>query len=318
MHAGDGIILIDTGFGERPAFCAAYLLVENGRAAFIDCGTLHSVPVMLAALDAAGLAPDAVDWLITTHVHLDHAGGAGALLRELPAATLVVHPRGAPHLVDPAKLTASARQVYGDALFEQAYGGLVPAPLERVLEAGDGQVLELAGRPLLLAHTPGHALHHLSVWDERTRSWFTGDSFGISYREFDVGGRPFAIPTTSPVQFDPLQMKDSIRRLLAAGPEVCHVTHFGAVRDVQRLGLRLIEQVDAMVALAQFLDDAPGRHEALKRALTKLYVDRARIHGVTDPERVVPALLEMDIELNAQGLVAWLERERRAAGRSQL
>lgn len=314
MQPGDGITIIDTGFGDRPAFCAAYLLVEAGRAAFIDCGTLHSVPVMLAALDRAGLAREAVDHVIATHVHLDHSGGAGALLRELPSATLVVHPRGAQHLVDPAKLIESARRVYGDALFEQTYGGMVPAPAERVVEAADGQVLDLAGRPLLLAHTPGHALHHLSVWDERTRAWFTGDSFGISYREFDAGGRPFAIPSTSPVQFDPVQMKDSVRRLLAAEPETCYVTHYGAVRDVRRVGLRLIEQVDAMVALAQFLDEAPGRHEALKQALTKLYVDRARIHGVAEPERVVPELLEMDIELNAQGLAVWLERERKRAG----
>ena len=310
----EGITLLDTGFGDRPAFCAAYLVVEAGRAAFIDCGTLHSVPRMLAALDAAGLERDAVDYIIVTHVHLDHAGGAGALLRELPSARLVVHPRGAPHLVDPAKLTASARQVYGDEVFEQAYGGLVPAPAGRVVEAGDGHVVDLAGRPLLLAHTPGHALHHLAVWDERSRAWFTGDAFGISYREFDVGGRAFAIPTTSPVQFDPAQMKDSIRRLLAAQPEACFTTHYGAVRgDVQRVGLRLIEQVDAMVALAQFLADAPERHEALKEALTRLYVDRARIHDVDDPERRVPALLAMDIELNAQGLIAWIERERRQA-----
>lgn len=310
----DGVTIVDTGFGGRPAFCAAYLLVEHGRAAFIDCGTLHSVPNMLAALDAAGLSRDAVDYVIATHVHLDHAGGAGALLRELPAARLVVHPRGAPHMVDPEKLIASARQVYGDALFEQAYGGLVPAPAERVLEAGDGDILDLGGRPLLLAHTPGHALHHLSVWDARDRAWFTGDVFGISYREFDVGGRPFAIPTTSPVQFDPEQMKASIRRLLSVQPDACHVTHFGTVRgDVQRVGLRLIEQVDAMVALVQFLADAPDRHAALTRALTRLYVDRARIHGVADPERVVPELLEMDIELNAQGLVVWLERMARTS-----
>ena len=309
-----GITLVDTGFGDRPAFCAAYLLVEAGRAAFIDCGTLHSVPRMLAALDAAGLARDAVDLVIATHVHLDHAGGAGALLRELPSARLVVHPRGAQHLVDPAKLVASARQVYGDALFEQAYGGLVPAPADRVVEAADGQVLELAGRPLLLAHTPGHALHHLCVWDARTRSWFTGDTFGISYREFDVGGRPFAIPSTSPVQFDPAQLKQSVQRLLSMQPEACYVTHFGAVRgDVRRVGLRLVEQVDAMVALARFLVDAPDRHAALKQALTRLYVDRARIHGVAEPERLVPELLDMDIELNAQGLFAWLERERKQA-----
>src|SRR5690606_18196434 len=152
---------------------------------------------------------------------------------------------------------ASARQVYGDALFERAYGGLVPAAAGRVLEAADAQVLDLAGRALRVAHTPGHALHHLSVRDGRTRPWLTVDAFGISYRELDVGGRPFAIPTTSPVQFDPVQMKDSIRRLLSVEPDTCYVTHFGGVRDVQRVALRLIEQVDAMVALAQFLGDAP-------------------------------------------------------------
>ena len=153
------------------------------------------------------------DWGVGFRVSGDF-GRTGELLRELPRAKLMVHPRGAPHLVDPAKLVASARQVYGDELFDRAYGGLVPVPAHRVLEAADGQVVELAGRPLLLAHTPGHALHHLSVWDARSRGWFTGDSFGISYRELDVGGRPFAIPTTSPMQFDPGQMKDSIRRML--------------------------------------------------------------------------------------------------------
>ena len=313
MGERDGITTIDTGFGERPDFCAAYLVVERGRAALIDCGTLHSVPHMLAALEAAGVARDAVDHLIVTHVHLDHAGGAGALLRELPNARLVVHPRGAPHMVDPAKLIASARQVYGDAAFDRAYGGLVPAAAERVVEAADGQVIDLAGRPLLLAHTPGHALHHLSVWDARTRSWFSGDIFGISYRELDVDGRAFAIPTTSPVQFDPGQMKASVQRMLAEAPEACFVTHYGRITDVARVGAGLIEQVEAMVAIVRALADAPDRHEALKRELTALYVDRALRHGVADAEAQVPALLEMDIELNAQGLAVWLERARRQA-----
>jgi glyoxylase-like metal-dependent hydrolase (beta-lactamase superfamily II) len=309
----DGITIIDTGFGDRADFCAAYLLVEQGRAALIDCGTLHSVPRMLAALDAAGVARDAVDHLIVTHVHLDHAGGAGALLRELPGARLLVHPRGAPHMVDPQKLIASARQVYGDAAFDRAYGGLEPAPAARVIEAADGQVIDLAGRPLLLVHTPGHALHHLSVWDVRTRSWFSGDIFGISYREFDVEGRAFAIPTTSPVQFDPGQMKASVQRMLAEGPEACFLTHYGRITDVARVGAGLIEQVDAMVAITRALADAPERHEALKGGLTALYVERARHHGIADAETQVPALLEMDIELNAQGLAVWLERERRSA-----
>src|SRR5258705_1498509 len=107
-----GIHAIDTGF-HRANFDAAYLMVEDGHAAFIDTGTNHSVPRLLEALEAAGLARDAVDYVIPTHVHLDHAGGAGALMKELPRATLVVHPRGARHMIDPGLLIESATGVYG-------------------------------------------------------------------------------------------------------------------------------------------------------------------------------------------------------------
>src|SRR6185312_12951417 len=129
--ATHGIHTIDTGF-VRPRFDAAYLIVERGRGAFVDCGTNHAVPRMLAALDDAGLAPAAVDWLILTHVHLDHAGGAGELIARLPNAKLVVHPRGARHMIDPAKLWAGASAVYGESVMESTYGHLRPVPAERV------------------------------------------------------------------------------------------------------------------------------------------------------------------------------------------
>ncbi|MDH5823046.1 MBL fold metallo-hydrolase [Luteimonas sp. RD2P54] len=304
-----GIVTIDTGY-QRPQFCAAYLIVERGRAAFVDCGTNHSVPRLLAALQAQGLAADAVDRVILTHVHLDHAGGAGALLRELPNARLVVHPRGAPHMIDPSRLVASARAVYGDAEFSASYGELVPVPEARVEEAADGHVVDLAGRPLLCADTPGHARHHLAVWDARSRSWFAGDIFGLSYRELDTARGAFAIPTTSPVQFDPEQMRASVRRMLGEAPEAVFVTHYGRVADVQRLGADLIAQVEAMVDAARALADDPHRHQRLVEALQRLYVERAQRHGVADARQRVPELLGMDIELNAQGLEVWLDRDR--------
>lgn len=307
MSEPNGIVTLDTGY-QRPAFCAAYLVVQDGRAAFVDSGTGRSVPGLLAALETHGLARDAVDWVILTHVHLDHAGGAGALMRELPGATLVVHPRGAPHMIDPRKLSDSARQVYGDAEFARNHGALVPVPAERVLAAADGHEVEIAGRRLACVHTPGHARHHLSVWDARSRSWFGGDAFGISYRELDTARGPFAIPTSSPVQFDPAAMKDSVRRMLAEAPARVFLTHFGAVADCQRLGADLIAQVDAMVALARRAPGAADRHAWLVEELRRLYVDRARRHGVKDAEQV-PALLAMDIELNAQGLAVWLDRQ---------
>ena len=306
-----GITTIDTGYGDRPRFCAAYLVVQDGRAAFIDCGSNDSVPRMLAALEAQGLARDAVDWLILTHVHLDHAGGAGALMRELRNARLVVHPRGAPHMVDPSKLVAGATAVYGEAAFARHYGTLLPVPSERVVEATDGHVVELAGRPLLCVDTPGHARHHIAVWDAASRGWFSGDIFGLSYREFDTAQGAFIVPTTSPVQFDPGEMLASLRRMLAAEPAAVYLTHYGRVDEVQRLGADLLEQVDAMVALARECDGDPARHARLVAALTALYVERARRHGVADAQVRVPELLAMDIELNAQGLEVWLDRVKR-------
>ena len=305
-----GIHTIDTGY-LRPRFDAAYLVVENGRGAFIDCGTNHSVPVLLAALAQAGLTPAEVDWLIATHAHLDHAGGAGTLMQHLPNARLVAHPRAAPHLIDPARLTAGAIGVYGEEVFAQHYGQLLPVPAQRVVVAEDGHVVDLAGRSLLCIDTPGHARHHLCVWDARSASWFTGDTFGLSYRELDSANGPFILPAASPVQFEPEPLQASIARMLAQAPQAMYLTHFGRVEDVPRLAAELHEQVDAMVSLAQACDGGPDRHRELVAALSGYYLERAQAHGCALDDAAVLQLLEMDIELNAQGLEIWLDRGRR-------
>lgn len=306
--ADHDITTIDTGF-QRPGFDAAYLVVEQGRGAFIDCGTNHSVPHMLEALRAKGLEVEAVDWLILTHVHLDHAGGAGALMKALPNARLVVHPRGARHMVDPTRLVAGATAVYGEQEFARSYGEVLAVPEARVVVADDGHRVDLAGRMLECIDTPGHARHHLCVWDERSRSWFTGDTFGLSYREFDTANGALAIPTSSPVQFEPGPLKDSIRRMLARDPDAMYPTHYGRVGDVARVAEGLLALVDRMVELVEAADGQPDRHGKLVSALRALYVDRARTHGVDQPETKVDALLAIDIELNAQGLEVWLDRK---------
>lgn len=305
-----GIFTIDTGY-VRPRFDAAYLVVEDGRGAFVDCGTNHSVPVLLAALEQAGLAPADVDWLILTHAHLDHAGGAGTLMRQLPNARLVAHPRAAPHMIDPARLAAGASAVYGEEAFARHYGELVPVPEQRVVVAGDGHEVDLAGRPLRCIDTPGHARHHLCVWDARSHSWFTGDTFGLSYRELDSANGAFILPTSSPVQFEPEAMQGSIARMMAQAPQAMYLTHFGRVQGVARLAAELHEQVDAMVSLAQACDGGPDRHRALVAALSGYYLERAQAHGCALEDDGVLRLLHMDIELNAQGLEIWLDRSRR-------
>lgn len=306
--AEHGVITVDTGF-QRPLFDAAYLVVENGRAAFIDCGTQHSIPALLAALDAQGLTPADVDWLILTHVHLDHAGGAGALMRRLPNARLAVHPRGAAHMIDPARLVAGATAVYGEEEMARSYGEIVPVPAERVVVAGDGHVVDLAGRALLCVDTPGHARHHLCVWDARSRGWFTGDTFGLSYREFDSPRGPFILPTSSPVQFEPEALKQSIRALLARDPAAMYLTHYGRVGDAQRLGAELMEQIDDMVRMARAAQvGGEGVHARLTAALADYYAARARAHGSALSDAQVRAALAIDVELNAQGLEVWLAR----------
>ncbi len=308
MDYAHDITAIDTDFF-RADFDAAYLVVSDGRAAFIDVGTNFSVPALLDALARKGLGVDAVDWVIPTHVHLDHAGGAGELMRRLPNATMLIHPRGARHMADPAKLIAGASAVYGEDVVRKTYGDIVPVPVERIVEALDDQIVHVGSRALRCLDTPGHARHHLCVWDERSRSFFTGDTFGLSYREFDTANGAFILPTTSPVQFDPDELRASITRMLAFAPEAMFLTHYGRVTDVARLGADLLAQIDAMVAIARDAGTESDRHARIMDGLAALYLDRAEAHGCMLSREAMHALLAMDIELNAQGLAIWLDRK---------
>lgn len=306
-HLGEQVYAIDTGF-QRPRFDAAYLVVSlEGRAAFIDTGTNFAVPRLLETLAALGLARDAVDYVIPTHVHLDHAGGVGLLMQKLPRATLICHPRGLRHMVDPSQLWAGATAVYGDAEMQRSYGKLLPVAAERARASSDGMTLKLGSRELLFIDTPGHAKHHHCIWDEASRGWFTGDTFGLSYREFDLAdGRPWILPTSTPVQFEPEALKHSITRLLAQGPERMYLTHYGMVQDVGRLAALLDRLIDRMVGVARRAQ--AERHERIKRDLLAVYVDSLRDFGSTMDEAEVARLLATDIELNAQGLEVWLEK----------
>lgn len=304
---GHGITAIDTGF-QRPRFDASHLIVEGGHAAFVDVGTNHSVDRLMAALTALGLAPENVDYVILTHVHLDHAGGAGALIQRLPRARLVVHPRGARHMIDPSKLIAGATAVYGEEEMQRSYGTLVPVPAERVDEAPEGLVLQLGNRPLRFFDTPGHARHHVCIWDEASSSFFTGDTFGLAYPELASARGPFLIPTTTPVQFEPDALHASIRRLLELRPKAMFLTHYSRVEGVEALAAELHAQVEAQVALGQKARGRADRSAWLRSAIADLFRARAAEHGCPVSTAALDALLALDVELNAQGLEVWLDR----------
>lgn len=308
----DDVWAIDTGF-ERPRFDAAYLLVSKGRAAFVDTGHNAAVPRLLAALDALGLARDAVDWVIPTHVHLDHAGGVGLLVSQLPQARVLSHPRGARHLIDPSALVAGARAVYGDAVVAQTYGELVPVEAARVVQSHDDMTLDWAGRPLHLIDTPGHARHHHAVWDARSRGWFTGDTFGISYPQFNGAQGPFIFVSCTPVQFDPPAMRASIQRMLASDPRCIYPTHFSRQEDPAVLARQLFEQLDRLEQAAATLREettagTPAREAGLRRVMSELLLTGAQRMQAPLSADAARALLSLDIELNAQGLGVWLEK----------
>lgn len=309
---GHGIHVVDTGF-QRDRFDAAYLILQAGRAAFIDTGTNFAVPRLLAALDLLGVPRSAVDWVIPTHVHLDHAGGAGLLMQSLPHASLLVHPRGARHLIDPSRLYASALAVYGQEEMDRSYGQPVAVDPGRVQHSADELVVHLGDRPLRLIDTPGHALHHHCIWDEASHGWFTGDTFGLSYRELDTPNGAWILPTSTPTQFDPVALRVSVQRLLDARPQCMYLTHYGRVEGVERLAAMQLDVLDASVALARSLRTHADRHAALSAGLLGLYVDSLVRHGCELPHDELASLLAMDVELNAQGIAVWLDRAEPAA-----
>ena len=304
----DGITAIDAHH-IRPGLAAIHLLVEGDKAAFIDTGTNFSVPGVLEVMRRKNLRPENITYVIVTHVHLDHAGGAGEMMRLFPEAMLVAHPRGARHMIDPSRLVAGSHVVYGEESFRRAYGEIVPVPAERVIEAQHEFTLKLNGRRLLFLDTPGHARHHFCIFDERSGGVFTGDTFGISYREFDVDGREFIFPTTTPVQFEPEASHDSIALIMSHYPRAAYLTHYGRVTRLPRLADGLHRMLADFVNITEGLRDAGSmRHQLLVEGLGRYLLECLDAHGCRLAPDEARALLENDIELNAQGLEVWMDK----------
>ncbi len=308
----DGILAVDAGYC-REGLAAIHLVIHQGQAAVIDTGTNASVPRVLSALAASGIAPENVAWVMLTHIHLDHAGGAGSLMCALPNANLLVHPRGVRHLIDPTRLWDATAAVYGAEKTFAMYGRLAPVAEDRIVAAIDGLEVTMGDRRFRVIDTPGHARHHICIWDETARAFFTGDTFGLSYRELDVNGRAFVFPTTTPTQFDPEALHASIDRMLSFGPEAMYLTHYSRVTDVERLAADLHRLIDTEVAVARAArGDGVARHVEILAGLEQIVREEAERHGWTLPEEQVLAILGMDLELNAQGLGVWLDESRMA------
>ncbi|MCX7897304.1 MAG: MBL fold metallo-hydrolase [Rhodocyclaceae bacterium] len=305
----NGIYAFDAGY-VRHQLAAVHLIVDRGRAAFIDNGSNASLPRAQRALAELGLTPDAVDYVIVTHIHLDHAGGSGAYMQAFPNAKFVVHPRGARHMVDPTKLMAATEEVYGKARARELYGDLIPVPAERVLETHDGMVLTLGRRELAFYDAPGHAKHHVFIHDRTANGIFTGDLFGISYRECDApDGRPFVFPCPTPSQFDPVDWRDSVERMIALAPEAVYLTHFSRIAPPRPLAQQLLHRLDECVRLAkEALREAPSTEAAqavLEKKLSDYLLAELSRHGSLLSPAQALALWREDLRLDAMGLLIW-------------
>lgn len=302
-----GISAIDAQY-HRPGRAAIHLIVEKGVAAIVDTGTKFSIPGVIAILERKQIPLEKVAYIFLTHIHLDHAGGASELMRLLPDAQLVVHPRGAKYMINPTKLIAGVKAVYGEAEFNRLYGEIYPIDASRVIEAPDETSVELNGRQLLLLDTPGHARHHYCIFDEQSQSFFTGDTFGVSYRELDVNGLEFVFPTTTPVQFDPEAAHASVDRIMSFQPQFAYLAHYSRIGNLLHHAQQMHALIDAFVDIANCSITQNERHHFIAQAMQALLGERLQTHGCKLLPEAISDLLKVDIKLNSLGLETWLDR----------
>ena len=302
---GQGIYCLDARYIKEGLACC-YLLVEGAEVAIIETGTAHTVEFITSALGTLGMSLDAVRYVVPTHVHLDHAGGAGLLMQQCERAKLVVHPRGARHMANPERLIEGVIAVYGKDAYEALYGEIVPVPEARILAAEDGTLLQLGGRTLEIRHTPGHAEHHFCVWDSVTKGWFSGDTFGLSYRFEDLGDERFILPTTTPVQFNPERLLASLDVLMSYEPVRMYLTHYSVLEQPSRYVQSLREQIRDWSQMALSLKKTEDREQQIAKQLGEMIGERVQMLWPNADVLAITEELSMDIELNAQGIEFWL------------
>lgn len=299
---GYGITCIDAAYVQHGLGCF-YLMEQSGEYAVLETGTGHSVPGLQCYLSARHIHPEQVRYVVPTHVHLDHAGGAGAMMAAFPEAQLLVHPRGAKHMADPAQLVDAARAIYGEEAFEVLYGDVLPVAAARIRSVRDGETVSLAGRQLEFRHTRGHAEHHFCIWDAASQGWFSGDMFGVSYPwcRFPVGD--FVLPSTTPSQFDPDTYLESLALLGSYAPQRLYLTHWGELVYTPAKADLLSRQIEAYRDFATSTDT-----RALQQCLTDYTLDLLRHYSAGLDEIQLCDKLAADMQLNAEGLRQWRRR----------
>ena len=299
----DGVLAIDTLTGGMTSVTAGYVLPAP-RPALVECGPALAIDNLIAGLHAIGMDPDDLAYLVLTHIHLDHAGGAGDVAAAFPNATVVVSEVGARHLNDPSRLNASAERVYGP-LFSSVYGACTPIDAERIQGVADGDVLDLGGgRTLELLYTPGHAKHHVGVHDSQTGAIFSGDSVGVR-----LPGMQHIRPATPPADFHLEAALHSIDRYRQRRPQRLYLAHYGAVDPPMDALDEADERLRLWAETAEAAYHESSELDHVAETLRQRFqdeIDAATL--VDDPDASKRLELLSGVESNAAGLVRYFTR----------
>jgi len=299
---GHDVFQIDTKMAGYDGITAGYL-IRGSRPCLVETGTAPSAPVVRAALDALGVGPADLATIVVTHIHLDHAGGAGDMARQYPGAEIVVHERGARHLADPSKLMASARRVYGDAL-DSLFGELAPTPAHRIRAVDEVGHVDLGdGRRLDSHYSPGHAQHHVGLLDSVSGDLYVGDAAGVYLPETDD-----VRPATPPPDFDLEQALGSLRKFGALRPTRLLFSHYGPVNAVDETLRRSAEEILVWVDETRRARDAGQDIDHAVAMVAER--TRQRYAAFRDDGHDVAARLERlsGTPGNVAGIMRWLDK----------
>lgn len=304
IHLIDGI---DLGISERTG---TYVIQEENITLIETCAS-SSIPHILKGLDSLQIDLMEVKYIIVTHVHLDHAGGAGLLMEKCPNAKLVVHPRGARHMIDPSRLIQGAKAVYGPQ-FDSLFKPILPVPEERVMIKDDNETLRISANcELLFLDTPGHANHHFSIYDPISNGIFVGDTLGVQHKQIEEFGFKLYLPATSPNQFDPDKTLQSLERIKNLGVERIYFGHFSVAENVQEVYSQIQHWLPIYVKTGEDVyREGKSVDELVKRLLEKISIVLDKYN--VPKNHVIYKILQMDLQVFSMGLLDYFSKKEKS------
>lgn len=298
--------IIDTvGMGNSNTV-AVYVVKGARRTAVIDCGFASTYGNVMQGLRQLGIEPSRVDYLIPTHLHLDHAGAAGHLVRYMPRARVIAHEKAVPHLVDPTKLVESATTVFGEKLV-QMYGKPLPIDKNKITAVGVESHIDLGGATLTTLYAPGHAPHQIAVLFEEEHLLFSADAVGMVFPSF-----PTLVPTTPPPSLDPVKLTQTLEMMRQTDPKMLLVPHYGVRKDVGLVLDRTREKTEEWVNEVRKLNDM---HLTLEQIVDEL---KRKITDETGIPPGFPAFVNVMIRASAMGILSYLNKASAAAPASKV